>query len=281
MSKDSAFIESFESELLSLNLKIGNNYDLNFLFKLKQVCKELTNHRLPIFNGKKISSDDFEMIFIKAMNIFKDTTFYDMLTSRIGILNVNFSKLTDSPSLSLVKTSSGYFAEAITLPKKSMADESLLLAYAHEIGHIPLYEEKSKKLTETFEYTELLPMLFEYIICIFLCDDDKEKAKELFYAERLPLEQFACISCLNTMNKLKEKRNSKIRKKALFYNLVDAVKYLDSLSFASCVIDSFIKREKETKNEISLLAEGRINTTIIKQNLDINYSLSKRLTRIK
>ena len=82
------------------------------------------------------------------------------------------------------------------------------------------------------------------------------------------------------MDKLKEKGNSKIRKKALFYNLADAIKYLDSLSFATCVIDSFMENEKKTKNEISLLAEGKINTTTVKRNLNIDYSLSKKLKKI-
>lgn len=280
MSKDSAFVKSFESELLSLNFEFGNNYDSNFLSELKQVCKELTKDRLPIFSGRKINFDDFEEIFENAMNIFKGTEFYDILMSRIRVLDVNFSKMASNPSLSLIKTSSGYFADAIILPKRNVNDESLLLAYAHEIGHIPLYEEKPKILPETFEYAELLPMLLEYIMCFFLCNSDKENAKVMFYSERLPLEQLALTSCLNTMDKFKEKGISKTRKKALFYNLVDAVKYLDSLSFASCVIDSFIENEKKAKNEISLLAEGRINTSSVKQDLNIDYSLSKMLKKV-
>ena len=280
MNKDSAFVKNFETELSSLNLEFGNNYDSNFLFDLKQICKEISKDKLSTFSGKKINLDDFEMIFTKAMKVFKGTAIYDLLTSRAGVLDVNFSKLANNPSLSLIKTSSGYFADAIILPKKSVNDESLLLAYAHEIGHIPLYEEKPKVLPEIFEYAEFLPMLLEYTMCIFLCEGDKEKARDMFYSERMPLEQFASLSCLNTMDKLREKGISKIRKKALFYNLADAVKYLDSLSFATCVIDSFMENEKKTKSEISLLADGRINTTAVKQNLNIDYSLSKKLKKI-
>lgn len=280
MNRDSAFVKNFETEFSSLNLEFGNNYDSDFFSELKQICKEISKDKLSVFSGKRINLDNFEVIFTEAMNIFRGTALYDLLTSRAGVLDVNFSKLISNPSLSLIRTSSGYFADAIILPKRSANDESLLLAYAHEIGHIPLYEEKPKALPEIYEYAELLPMLLEYTMCIFLCENDKEKAKDMFYSERLPLEQFASLSCLNTMDKLKEKGNSKIRKKALFYNLADAIKYLDSLSFATCVIDSFMENEKKTKNEISLLAEGKINTTTVKRNLNIDYSLSKKLKKI-
>ena len=41
-----------------------------------------------------------------------------------------------------------------------------------------------------------------------------------------------------------------------------------------------MENEKKTKNEISLLAEGKINTTTVKRNLNIDYSLSKKLKKI-
>ena len=175
MNRDSAFVKNFETEFSSLNLEFGNNYDSDFFSELKQICKEISKDKLFAFSGKRINLDDFEAIFTEAMNIFRGTALYDLLTSRAGVLDVNFSKLISNPSLSLIRTSSGYFADAIILPKRSANDESLLLAYAHEIGHIPLYEEKPKALPEIYEYAELLPMLLEYTMCIFLCERESER----------------------------------------------------------------------------------------------------------
>ena len=45
MNKDSVFVKNFETELSSLNLEFGNNYDSNFLFDLSIAAGAVKNHR--------------------------------------------------------------------------------------------------------------------------------------------------------------------------------------------------------------------------------------------
>lgn len=267
----------FENILTTLNISFREYYDIQFLRYIKSFSQIIATYDIKSNLKDKIEDSSIEPIFLSAMMNIKNNDIYNYYRSRIATINVVRDKKLEigKANLTLKPVGNSLYAEQINLPYYARKID--LLAFAHEMGHIPGFENKRRDISEYFEYTEVLPMLMEFFVCSYLF---KGEEKEIFLKERLASEQNAAISFCQIYKKYNAlSKKSSAKEKHLLYDLISCYKYLASLDFSLQLIDIMDNDKKEVINNLAQVVNGDSSINDVGKKFDIDTSCCKRLVK--
>ena len=158
-------IKLYEQDFRCLNLFANPSIDKfltgNFLDMIDRVKK----YNLPSLFGKRINAECFEDlkdIFKEIILLLEDKDIINYFTKRVEIIDIIPVEIdSENALLDVDMQYDRYFIGSIILPNSPIRELTVSL-FSHEMGHIPLYEQKLSTIQENFGYTEALSMFMEY-----------------------------------------------------------------------------------------------------------------------
>lgn len=267
--------EQFERLLTARNISLKETYDILFLREIRQICRLIAPYQEHLFTKGNIDNWDIKTLFLEAIKNLEDKDIYDYYRHRINQIDIKPNTRGDV-SLSLILINNLFYAESVSISNDP--SEINAMSFAHEMGHIPCYENKDQSIEEYFEYIEVLPILFEYFMSLYLFED---KGKDKFLKERLSLEKMAASTFEYQYRKylFAKKRKTQAEGQYLLYELADCYKYLTSLDFSLQLIDLMKEDKRELIKGLSKVVTGDASIKTIGEDFSIESTSCKRLVK--
>ena len=271
----------------SVKQNSGNNYceleekefyDQEFLEELGRICRELSYYRNERNYGKKINPNSIKEVFLKAMKSLHNKAIYDYYQTRTRTIDIEEDEknLERNSWIDVCSIDDAIYVKRIILPSFPRR-ECDLRDFAHEMGHIPLFENKLPTVAEYYEYTEALPILLEFFMTTYL---DKTNGKDIFFNERLYCESFAARGFEKNYRIYRSLRNSTGSKKFdCISEMIESYKYLASSDLVFQLVDLFDNHRQEIIDSIADVVMGTSSMKEVQEHFSIETSYCKRLTK--
>lgn len=162
--------------------------------------------------------------------------------------------------------------QEVCITRKAFKDIDFI-AYSHELGHVPSLKNGAR--LDYFEYSEILPIFFEYLSCLVL---DKENADKLFLCNRLDIskEEAKEFKDINDINCFEDKYHYSY----LDYLKRDRIKYIISLEYVLNLIEIYKNDKELIKSTIDSIVTGYSSFKEIESDLDIEANDYKKIKKI-
>ena len=148
-----------------------------------------------------------------------------------------------------------------------------LMAYAHEMGHIPAYDDKTRK--DYFEYGNVLPMFFEYLSCKQLKASDYYRYFLDWKSHEIKTTAQSYLS--------RKKNNSELGRGLIkVYNASEMrynMRIIKSLDYTLQLIAKFNANRAQVNQELDDFIIGATNFRQMEGPLKINTNGCKTLLR--
>ena len=237
------------------------------------ICKQLSSLSINKPINNLFVNENIEDIFLNQISILGDTTkkYYQ---DHIPKIKVEKSYELKNGCAEIV----GYPGkQKIYITKKAFTNLDFV-AYSHELGHVPNLDNRLKKENEYFEYTEVLPIYFEYLASKTIKENNYQ---ELFLNNRLLDTKQESKFYLNFHNKIKDKINL-MSYKDKYYDALErnSYKYVKSFEYALQLINRAEEDQKIVNSSIDKYITGEESFKSLRKKLDIDTSGCKKLQEI-
>lgn len=257
-------------------LKNKYKYLYNYYERSKffDIARAINRHNpVEICESKNlINENNLYKSFLSSLEEFDSDLIYDYYCKLLNRIKLVRSKSVEGDDAELEydivkgKTTKFY----LNLPKTKLTITNQI-GFAHEMGHVPEIDKPRKSF---LEYSETLPMFFEYIASLECYGANN--AKDNFLCERLSMELIEASNML----KIFKKCNSKDNTESLYYTqlFADNYKFLESLDYALQLIDIYEYDKFSVTEEIEKIINGK-SLIDVSNDLEIDTSGCKRLLK--
>lgn len=234
----------FETVLRLLNYDILNEYDENELKEIRKICEQILSTSSNVSLGKtlEMTKEDIKIFFLEMIKSFNNKDVLEYYKKRLEDMDIYFRKYIkkEGAQINLGIKDEKIICGPILLPARKHIREYDLLSFSHEMGHVACYENKKKSIEEYFEFSEVIPILFEYFSSLKL---QRRNPYNYFSINRLSCERKAAELVLDALSYL-ENASEKAKNNCVMPTLIEGSKYLYSSDIAFQIID-FLKTDKD------------------------------------
>ena len=255
------YVSSNNEHAISRNvwgLYVRNNYhDLNVLLKLRTLCG-MIQYFDSLFAKYKVSLSYDEVLneVLELIDDDKTSSFFESARKHSSIDYRDDLIIGESKARIIGEKDSAITRLQIIIPKSTEKTNIGYSALTHELVHYSLVRPHVK---EAIEYSEALPMFFEYLIYNNTTNDGDEYFynNSAIHWERLGIDR-----------------------KYYEGSLAASTSYYDSFEYALQLIER-IKEDKDTvKKSIGSILQGETSCDIEAKKLDIDTSSYKYLRKV-
>lgn len=248
-----------------------NHYERSQLF---DIARKINRHNPVIVpeSNNLIKERDLYKSFLTSIEVFDNDFIYDYYDDILKKITLVRSKSVEGDDAELeYDISKGKPTKFyVNLPKTKLTITNQI-GFAHEMGHVPEIDKPRKSF---YEYSETIPMFFEYISSLD-CYGPVD-GKDNFIYERLSMELVEAYNIL----KIFKKCDSKNESERLYYTqlFADNYKFLESLDYALQLIDLYETDKNVVIEEIEKVIKGK-SLIDVSKDLNIDSSGCKRLIK--
>lgn len=270
---------AFEKVLRLLNYSFLKEYSEEDIKEIREICEQIVKIDCPINLGRTLNfdRDDIKNFFLETIASIGNKDILEYYRKRVESMEIYFRRYIkkEGAQINLGIKDNKIVCGPILLPERKNIKEYDLLSFSHEMGHVACYENKNLAIVEYFEYSEVIPILFEYFASLQL---DRRRPTDFFFRNRLSCEQKAASLILEILDYWEKSKDEKAKSNCLITSLIEDSKYLYSSDTAFQFIDLMRTDKKEVAKLISEVVIGDKSVKDMTEHFNINSS-GKRLIK--
>ena len=247
-----------------------NNFSVKELSSIeKEICSDLSKIKVRKHKNIDINYRKINELFLESIDsLGKDTI--DYYKYQLSKLKINRSMIYENGYAEIVGNSRN---QEVCVTKRKFKDIDFI-AFSHELGHIPTLINGAR--LDYYEYSEVLPIFFEYLSCLNTYKN--MNAKEEFLKMRLDIAKNEALR----YEKLNNERCYLNKYHYLYLENLkrDNLKYILSLEYVLNLIDIYDLDKDKIKEIIDFVVVGFSTFKDCEKMLDIDTSKCKKLTNI-